>query len=141
MSESIRRALESHLAGMTPALDPTDEDRGIAYENKKFTPKNGVPYQEARMIPATPDNASQGTKHYIEVGIFQVLLKYPNGGGSATAQARAEAIRTWFKRGTTVTHGSINTIVTRTPAKAQAIVEGDRYVIPISIQYQADIFT
>lgn len=134
MSESIRRGLEARLAAMTPAL-------ATAWENKGFTPVAGVPYQRARILPATPDNASQGSKHYIEVGIFEIALFYPNGSGSADAQARAEAIRSWFKRGTTVTHGGVNTIVTHTPAKAQGITEGDRYVVPVSIRYQADIFT
>lgn len=133
MSESIRRALEIRLAAMTPALD-------TAYENIPFTPVSGTPYQRANMLPANPDNPSQGGTHYLEIGIFQVSLFYPNDVGSATAQARADAVRVWFKRGTTLTHGGINTTVIATPAKAPAFNDGDRYVIPISIRYQANIF-
>jgi hypothetical protein len=133
MSESIRRALETHLNAMTPAV-------ATAWEGVSFTPATGVPYQRAHMLPATPDNRQMGSSMRIERGVFQVMLCYPSGVGSATAQARADAVVAWFKRGTTLSSGGVQTIVTDTPAKSPAFIDTDRYVVPISIRYQACVF-
>jgi hypothetical protein len=80
---SIRKALEIKLAALSPSL-------ATAYENAAFTPPAaGTPYQEAYLLPGRPDNAEMGAKNYLEVGVFQVTLKYPLGNGTADAQARA----------------------------------------------------
>lgn len=131
-TSSIQKAFETRLAAMSP-------DLSTAYENMAFTPANGTPYQKANLLPGAPDNSTIGQKHYIEVGVFQVTLMYPLGGGAKDARARAELTKTQFKRGTTMTQDGINIIVTRTPAIAPAFRSDDRYCIPVSITYQADI--
>jgi len=133
MSESIRRALETRLNAMSPAL-------ATAFENVTYTPSEGTPYQRANMLPAEPDNSTQGPGMRTERGIFQVSLYYPPGGGSADAQARADALIAWFKRGTSMTHAGVTTIVPRTPKKSPGFNQDGRYVVPVSIPYQADIF-
>lgn len=133
MSQAIQQALEAHLAAMTPAL-------ATAYENVAFTPTLNVPYQKANLLPASPDNSTQGSSHYREIGIFQVSLYYPAGTASGNAKARAELVRTHFKRGTTLVKSGVKTIITHTPSIHPALVDGDRYVVPVSIRYQADIF-
>lgn len=134
MSLAIQQALEAHLTAMTPAL-------ATAYENVAFTPTVNVPYQRADTLPAAPDNSTQGSSHYRELGIFQVSLYYPIGTASGNAKARAELIRAHFKRGTTLVKSGVRTIITHTPKVHPALVDGDRYVVPVSIRYQADIFT
>jgi len=129
---SIRKALETKLAALSPAVS-------IAYENFPFAPVNGTPYQECFLLPGQPDNAEMGAKNYLEVGVFQVTLKYPLGNGPAAAQARAELIKAHFKRGTTMVQDGINVIVIRTPSVAGGFPLGDRYCIPVSIYYQAHI--
>lgn len=129
---AVRRALETRLLTMTPALS-------TAFENVAFTPTQGVPYQRANMLPAAPDNTMLGPREWMEIGIFQVTLFYPQGAGSADAQARAEAVREHFKRGTTLSHSGVTTIITHTPAKAAGFVSGGFYAVPISIRYQACI--
>jgi hypothetical protein len=129
---SIRKALETKLAALSPAL-------ATAYENFPFTPANGTPYQEAFLLPGAPNNAEMGAKNYIDVGVFQVTLKYPLGNGPAAAQARADLLKTHFKRGTTMVQDGINVLVIRTPAVAGGFPLGDRYCIPVSIYYQAHI--
>lgn len=129
----VRAALETRLGTLTPALS-------TAYENAAFTPVAGTPYQRVFLLPATPDNEVLGCDYYREIGIFQVSLYYPVNGGPGTAQARAQLLRTHFKRSTTMTSGGVTTTVSATPAIATAFVDGDRYVIPVSIPYRAEIF-
>lgn len=131
---AIRTALEKRLALMTPAM-PT------AYENANFTPQPGVAYQRADLLPNTPDNSSQGAAHYIERGIFQITLSYPSGAGAGAAMARAQAVRNQFRRGTTLQQSGVTVLVYRTPSIAPALIDGDRYGVPISVYWQADIFS
>ncbi len=128
----IRKMLETRLGTMSPAL-------ATAYENVSFTTTNGTPFQRVNLLPASPDNTSIGDKHFIEQGIFQVTLCYPSNVGPNAAQARAEAVKAHFKRGTTLVDGSQQLVITRTPSIGPAFVD-DRYNIPITIVYQADIF-
>lgn len=130
----VRAALETRLGTLTPALS-------TAYENAAFTPVAGTPYQRVFLLPATPDNEVLGCDYYREIGIFQVMLCYPLNGGPAAAQARAELLRTHFKRGTSVSNGGVSTIVTATPAVDRALIDGDRFCIPVSIRYRAEITT
>jgi hypothetical protein len=129
---SIRKALEVKLAAMSPNL-------ATAYENLTFTPVSGTPHQEVFLLPGQPDNSEMGAKNYLEVGLFQVNLCYPIGPGPAAAQARAELTKTHFKRGTTMLQDGISVLVTRTPQIAPAFRRDDRYIIPVSIYYQAHI--
>ena len=101
---SVRIALETKLATITPALS-------TAYENVPFTPVTGTPYQRAYLMPATPANPTMGDGYYREQGIFQVSLFYPLQAGPKTAADRAELIRAAFKRGTTLTTGGIGNFV------------------------------
>lgn len=131
---AIRGALQSWLAGMSPAL-PT------AWENVEFTPAQGTPYQRVNLLAADPDNTTQGPAMFIEVGIFQVTLNYPAGAGYVAAEARAEAVRSRFKRGTTLTQDGVRVHIIRTPAIAPAIQEPGWYSIPVGIRWQAFIAT
>jgi hypothetical protein len=128
----IRQCFEARLALM-PALS-------TAYENVTFTPVTGTPYQKVNLLPAQPDNAALGDGYYREQGLFQVTLCYPNSGGAALAEARAELVIQHFKRATRMEKNNQAVLVTRTPSKAPAFVSGDRYCIPISIYYQSEIF-
>lgn len=131
---AIRGALQSWLAGMSPAL-------ATAWENVEFTPAQGAPYQRVNLLAADPDNTTQGSAMFIEVGVLQVTLTYPAGSGYVAAEARAEAVRSRFKRGTTLTQDGVRVHITRTPSIAPAIQEPGWYSIPISIRWQAFITT
>jgi hypothetical protein len=117
---------------MTPTV-------ATVYENTEYTPVSGTPYQRANLIPATPDNPTIGGNHYMEQGIFQVTLCYPQKVGPGTAQARAEAVRAHFPRALKLTKDTVSLTIGRTPAILPAYVEGDRYCIPVSIEYFAHI--
>lgn len=133
MSESIRRALEARLNSITPPLL-------TAWENESFTPTVGVPFQRVRMLYGTPANRTLGCNRWTELGVMQVDLCYPVGGGNSTAQARAELLRSTFRRGLSLTHSGQSVRIPRTPSKTVLPIDGDRYVVAVSIPYEADIF-
>ncbi len=126
---AVRKALETRLAGMTP-------DMATAWQNVDFTPAPDTPYQEPVLMFGTPENPAYGA-YYREVGVFQVALMFPLGGGPAAADTRAKAIRDWFPRGTTVTADGIEVVIQRTPAIAAGYRDGDRWRVPVSIPFFA----
>jgi hypothetical protein len=130
---SIRVALETHLNTISPAIQ-------YAYENVPFTPTTGVPYALVYLLPATPANPTMGDGYYREQGIFQVTLMFPLQAGPKTAADRAEKIREAFKRGTTLTSGSIQVIIDRTPEISQGRVDGDRWSVPCKIRWFSSVF-
>lgn len=129
----VRRGLEKHLAGMSGVLADT------IYENDQRAPPAdaATPYQKCHLLPAQPDNTVMGSGVYRAHGIFQVSLLYQLGTGSAAAGAMAELLRTRFRRGTTVTEGSLNVLVTDTPRVASGIEDNGRWHVPVSISWQA----
>jgi hypothetical protein len=52
----------------------------------------------------------------------------------------AENIRTRFKRGTTITNSGVTVMIDSTPSIARGIIDGDRWVVAVSIPYMANIF-
>lgn len=128
----VRRAIETKLAAITPAIE-------TAYENTSYTPTTGTPYQRAEMLPAKPDNVVMGAKFYFEQGIYQVTLCYPQGSGTGDAQARALLLQQTFRRASTSSSGGLSTMVSATPEIGRAYQDGDRYCIPVSIPYIAQV--
>ena len=129
---AVRAALETKLATITPAVV-------TVWENVPYSPVVGVPYQAAYLLPATPENPTMGDAYYMEQGIFQVSLFYSLSAGAGAAAARAELIRTAFKRGTSMVSGTVTVRIARTPEIGQGRVDGDRWHIPVKIQYFAGI--
>ena len=127
----MRQLLETRLNTMSPALS-------TSWQNVPFTPIIGTPYQRAAIIPVAPDNSAMGQHFYFEQVIFQVVLCYPENTGSNAAMARAEALRAWFKRGTSLV-GTYTVIVKDTPAIAPAMSDAGWYMVPVSIGAQASI--
>lgn len=130
---SVRAALEIKLSAMTPVLQ-------TVWENAPYAPVAGTPYQAAYLLPATPENPTMGDDFYREQGIFQVSLFYPLLTGPKAAADRAQLIRTAFKRGTSMTSGSVTVTITRTPEVSQGRVDGDRWHVPVKIQWHAGIY-
>ena len=128
----IRAALEIRLASITPAVS-------TAAENIAFTPASGVPYQRSNLLPNTPDDGQIGSSVYFEVGIFQVTVCYPINAGPGPAEARAQLIKNAFKRGTTLVNGGVTVIVMNQPSVASALIDDDRFCIPISVRYQSQL--
>lgn len=129
---SVRAALETKLDGITPAL-------ASAWENTPFEPQAGLAYQRVTLLAAAPDNSTYGGGYYREQGILQIDLMYPLSDGTAAAGARAELIRTAFKRGTSVVSGGVTVIIDKTPEVSAGRVEGDRWCVPVKVRWYAGI--
>ena len=125
---AIRSTLESALDGMAPAIQ-------TAWQNVPFTPVVGTPYQRASLLLAEPDNQEKGAS-FQEQGFLQVDLCYPQSVGANTAEARAELLRTTFKRGTSLANGIL---ISHTPEVKTAYNDGDRFVIPVRIRFHTYI--
>ena len=132
--KAIKAAIEARLVAIASPL-PTQ------WENVVFVPPtDGSAYQVADILPATPDNPTLGDKFYREIGLLQVTLLYPLNGGSGPVYAKAEAIRDWFPRGLSLSSGGITVNIPRTPAIGPKRIAEDRFALPISIRYYADVF-
>ncbi|XAI96965.1 DUF4128 family protein [Synechococcus phage Ssp-JY42] len=128
---SIRAALETALDTVNPAL-------ATQYENAPFTPTPGTAYQAVNLLTAQPRNDEVSRSH-VEQGLFQITLRYPQNTGPAAAAARANLIRATFYRGASFTSGSVTVTVNRTPEILPAFTEGDRYVVPVRVPFEAPI--
>jgi hypothetical protein len=130
---NIRAALETRLNAMTPAL-------ATAWEGVPYTPVTGTPYQQVNMLLSATENPTFGDAMYRVTGFLQVLLCYPPGTGPKAAATRAELVRDQFRRGLGLSSGGTDVLIDRTPTIAPAIIDGDRYRIPVTIYFSADIF-
>ena len=132
---SIRAALETALAAMTPAIT-------TSWENVSFVPPaSSVPYQAAYLLFATPDNPTFGNKYHRENGIFQVSLNYPLQAGDSAARTRAELIRTTFYRGASFASGGVTVTIEKTPEITSGTPDGDRWMVAVKIRFYASIIT
>jgi hypothetical protein len=129
---SVRLALQNHLEALGAFA--------TAYEGLSFTPTNNVPYQRVNLLRAEPDNLALGSAYHREVGVFQVTLFYPMGAGTNLIEAKAEAIKTHFKRSTGLTNGGRTVLITRTPNVKQVSVDDDRLSLVIDIPYMSEVF-
>ncbi|UAL09106.1 phage tail terminator-like protein [Caulobacter segnis] len=127
----IRAALETALAAMSPPL-------ATAWENTAYTPTAGAPYQRVSMIFAEPVNTEYG-RGFQQGGMFVVSLCWPQGAGMADITVRVELLRSTFYRGAAFTADGLTTTVARTPLILAAILEGDRYVMPVQVPFLATI--
>lgn len=78
-------------------------DALTAYPNAAFTkPAPSIAWASVFVIPAT--TAALSIRDSDEMaGVFQIDLNYPLNGGAGAVQAKADAIRAHFKRGTVLT--------------------------------------
>lgn len=132
--EIVRQALEQRLNALVPQIE-------TAFENQGFTPTPDEPFQEVALLPATPDNNAIGGKFFREIGVFQIALMYPLLVGSADAMARAELIRASFYRGLQLLQAGVTVTIEKTPAIAPGFRDRDRWRLPVSVSYRAEIFS
>jgi hypothetical protein len=93
------------------------------------------------MITFKPDEPTQGGGYYREHGVFQVTLVYPAGVGIGAMTARAELIRSYFKKGTTLVNAGVKTIISNTPELGFMQGSSSDVSLPVKIGYRADIYS
>lgn len=120
-------------------LKDLDSSFPTAYENVEFKPVKDQPYQRVRLVPFPPENPTLGDNFYREQGQFQVFLAYPAGTGINAALTKAAQIKDYFSRGTTLQYAGTEVIIKYTPQISDGTIVADRYVVPIIIEYFANI--
>jgi hypothetical protein len=111
-----------------------------AWEAVPFETLIGVPYQRVNLLAATPENPTFGSGFHREIGYFQIMLCYPDQYGVAAIMARAELIRSTFKRGFSFTKDGIIVNVSKTPIIMPGFIQDMVYVVAVKVPYWADIF-
>lgn len=85
-------------------------DALTAYPNAAFTkPTASVAWASVFVIPATTEPLSIRDSDEM-AGVFQIDLNYPVNSGAGGAQAKADAIRAHFKRGTVLSGVELGTV-------------------------------
>lgn len=112
-----------------------------ANQNASYQAVSGVPYQLIHIVTFKPDEPTQGGGYYREHGVFQVTLVYPVGVGVGAITARAELIRSYFKKGITLTDSGIKVIIPDTPEFGYLQGSSDDISLPVKIGYRADIYS
>jgi hypothetical protein len=109
------------------------------WENVEFTP-TGAAYQEAHMVYATSEDAALGNAYRRDRGFMQVTLFYPLNTGATAASDKADALISWFKRGSVVTNGGQSVRILNTPTKTILGSDGQFFKIAVSIYFNAEVF-
>ena len=112
-----------------------------AYQNASYQVVSGMPYQLIHIVTFKPDEPTQGGGYYREHGVFQVTLVYPVGTGVGAIAARAELIRSFFKKGISLTNSGITVVIAETPEFGYLQGSSDSVSLPVKIGYRADIYT
>ena len=128
----IRKAFEDALAAMPGALP-------FARQNKSYKSVIGIPYAQFHLKPGRPDGSIIGDGFKRETGFIQINLNYPDGTGTAAAEAMADAICRRFKRGTTFDVG-FRVLVDAHPYIGPEINDTGWLRLPVRVPYIADVF-
>ena len=108
-----------------------------AWENDKFKPTAGQVYLDEKLLPnqtLSVGISSNSSDNF--GGIYQVLVYAPAGGGKGPAVAAAEQVVGAFPKGASLTYSGVTVRVLRA-SQNPSLIDGERYVIPVSINYRA----
>jgi len=131
--DKILAALESRLASIegVPA---------IAYENVNYSPTVGTPFLRTRFVPIdrrTPfygqmPNGKPFMQRY--VGLFQVVLNYPEGQGQKPTNTMANLICDRFEATTDIQFQDIAITINRTE-RMRGFPESPWFKTPVNIHW------
>ena len=132
MSQAIvRQAFEQRLDSWSIANSVP-----VAWENVDFTPPAG-PYTRAFLLPAQTTSDTLDKTHRRYQGVFQVTLVMPSGAGAGAAEALVVSLSSAFAPQTPLVVSGVTVYVLTPMSAAPAQQEPDRYVVPVSCQYEA----
>jgi hypothetical protein len=129
----VRQALEAKLNTWAQAQTPAIV---VAWENVPFTPP-ATRYVRSNILPAPTVSQTLAKTHVRYSGIYQVTLVMPNNSGPGAADALIDSLRTAYTPATLITQGTLKLYIIEPASPAPPLQEGDRYIIPVSIQYEA----
>ena len=126
---AIRTAIETALNTIVPSIQ-------TAYENDRFTPTVGLPYQYVSFPGFFPDTPEVTRSHRL-IGFCQIDLFYPLLTGTNLINERAELIKAKFKKASSFVSGGVTVNIMDTPEVLNGRNEGDRWKVSVRIDYSA----
>ena len=112
-------------------------DLPTQWENAPFTPTAGEVYLAEALIPATTLSVGvSDTSANNYGGIYQVSVYTPLGTTKGAGLAAVQSVLDAFTKGLRLTYDGV-TVTILNASQAPALIIGDRWVIPISIEYRA----
>jgi hypothetical protein len=127
----ISSALDSRMAGITT--------HPIAWENTVYVPVVGSAYLRPSILPVSSEQSGLGDSGLDEhLGIYQVDVYSEAGKGRRGAELDADDVADHFKRGTSLTYNGVVVRLGDT-SRSAGIIDGDRFVISVSINYSAHV--
>ena len=126
----ISAALSTHLSAM-PSLP------AVSWENAPFDPVAGTVYLSEHYLPADTTEvglADDSSSQFI--GVYQVSIHANSGAYKLEAQVLADSITAHFERGTELTYEAQKVRI-EVSSIASALQQGDRYMIPVSINWRS----
>jgi len=130
MSVKIDQALVDHFIDQSFGLP-------IAHENANYTPSPGTEYAEVRTLPNDVLPADLATNNDT-TGVFQFILRYPEGVGAIPAKTQADTIFAAYPIGGRIAYSGQSLTVTG-HSRPDAVPEGGFYKVVGRIFYTADI--
>lgn len=131
----VRAAFETRLKSWADAQVPPIP---VAWENVPFNPPTGR-YVRCYLMPAPVASETMNGEHRRRMGVFQVSLCMPAGAGVAPAVGLAASLDLTYPLAQPMTYNGLNIFLLSPMSMAPAIQEEDRYVVPVSCTYRADI--
>jgi hypothetical protein len=126
---ALRTSIRTRLLTVTNENMPGESD--IAWENREYSPKIGVPWIRETMLPGTERQSASDTIE--SVGIMQYDFFWPANRGTTEIENLVVDIKTAFKPLTVLdSHSSIY----RTE-RLPAIVDENWYQIPVRLTWRA----
>ena len=128
----IQEALNSHLYAF--------QSDNVVWPNTgpTYSPSADTPFLAVHNIYFPPVQATlgEGGGENLVSGIYQVDVYVPEGDGWSNLMAKVDALIDHFRRGTTITSGSVTVRIIRAGPEI-AIAESGWWRLPVSIYWEA----
>lgn len=105
-----------------------------AWENKSFEPVTGQLYLRATLLPAGTEPTGFGDSSDGSVGVYQIDVVAPSGGGKGEAMTVADQVADHFKRDTQLIANGTKVKVT-TVSRATGSRDGAYFIIGVEVNY------
>lgn len=128
----IRAALEGRLKTWADTQTPAIP---IAWQNLPFTPPNNARYLRAFLLPAESENIYVDGRSVKYIGVFQVSIVMPNGGGAGAGEQIVSDLEALFAVDQSISKSGLDILMRKPPSSGVAIQESGSFVIPVSIHY------
>lgn len=136
LSDLITGLSVSKPAGVGGVVTP----QLTAWPNVTFDPVLQYPWQKVNVVFAQPEEPTAGSDFYREVGFLQVTLYYPLLQGDGPATARAELIRSTFKKGSSLTKDGVTVQCSRFAQIMEGVPTDQEYVVVVRVPFYANIY-